>query len=175
MKEERKAYVGYEYQDLKIDKSSLHGYMDGYVNFGWEMLEQRGMTGEPNKVLVSMRRDSRIINKIELTRLQSHFEDCMDQIVKLEKSINSAAVIASMTIALIGTAFMAGSVFAVVADQPNYLLMVLLAIPGFAGWIMPIFVHKKVLVKKRHEINPLIESKRVEVDQVCQKAHGLWD
>lgn len=58
-----------------------------------------------------MRRDRKIVNKAELTRLQRKFESCVGQLLSLEHSKTSAATVGSLVIGVIGTAFMAGSVF----------------------------------------------------------------
>lgn len=70
---------------------------------------------EVGKNLLCLRRDRKIINKAELTRLQRNFEDCMRQVDMLERSKTSKASAAAISIGIIGTMFMAGSVFAVTA------------------------------------------------------------
>lgn len=42
-------------------------------------------------------------------------------------------------------------------------LCVLLAIHGFAGWILPYFCYKAIVSKRTKTVNPLIEEKYVEV------------
>ena len=71
------------------------------------------------------------------------------------------------------TAFMAGSVFAITADPPHIALCILLAIPGFAGWIAPFFVHRIVRAKKTRQVNPFIEEKIEEIYGMCEKGQSL--
>lgn len=51
-------------------------------------------------------------------------------------------------------------------------LCILLAIPGFIGWILPHFLYKKLSAKKA-EIAPLIEEKFDEIYQLCERGTAL--
>ena len=109
-----------------------------------------------NNVILRLKRDRKIINKMELTRLQRNFESCVREIDMLEKSKTSAATVYALIIAVIGTAFMAGATFAVTAQPPHISLCILFAIPGFIGWIHPYFIdgqsigfYVKWTIKKR--------------------------
>ena len=73
----KKEYVGYEYKDVITDKSRVSFLLDGYENFGWELdgniIEAFGENRNPvkqNKVVLRIKRNRKIINKMELTRLQ---------------------------------------------------------------------------------------------------------
>ena len=168
-----KDYVGYEYKELLIDASKVSQYLDGYENFGWITDESSMRIKEIGKVMLCLKRDRKILNKVELTRLQRHFEDCMKQIDTLDKSRTSMATAISIAIGLIGTAFMAGSTFAVVNEQPVIWLCILLAIPGFAGWIAPYFVFRAMVRKRDNIVNSLIEDKYDEIYEICEKGNRL--
>ena len=68
---------------------------------------------------------------------------------------------------------MAGSNFAVVADPPIIWLTILLAIPGFLGWILPYFLYQMLVRKKTMEIEPLMEEKYDEIYTICEKGTNL--
>lgn len=72
-----------------------------------------------------------------------------------------------------GTAFMAGSVFAVTAQPPHVLMCILLAIPGFLGWIFPYFIYKRIAARQTEKVIPLIEDKYDEIYEICQKGNKL--
>ena len=65
---------------------------------------------------------------MELTRLQRNFESCMEEIHQMERALGQTAAVWALGTALAGTAFMAGSVFAVTGEPPRYLAMILLAV-----------------------------------------------
>lgn len=176
----KKEFVGYEYKEVIADKSRVPLLLDGYENFGWEadgnIYEYYGESKNPqrqNKVILRLKRNRKIVNKMELTRLQRNFESCVREIDMLEKSKASAATVYALIIAVIGTAFMAGATFAVTAQPPHVILCILLAIPGFIGWILPYFVYKSVVGKRTEKVATLVEEKYDEIYEICRKGNRL--
>lgn len=167
------SYIGYEYKELTTDSSKVSMILDGYTNFGWIPDENMNQMKDDGRVMLRLKRDRKIMNKTELTRLQRHFEGCMSQIETLEKSRTSIATAASIGIGVFGTAFMAGSTFAVVNNPPIIWLCIILAIPGFIGWITPYFVFKAMVQKRTEIINPLIEAKYDEIYEICEKGSHI--
>lgn len=110
---------------------------------------------------------------MELTRLQRNFEACISEIDALEKSKTSSAMEYALLLGLTGTAFIAGSIFAVVAQPPHVVLCILLAIPGFIGWIFPIFLYRKIVAKQIEKVTSLIEEKYDEIYEICEKGSRL--
>lgn len=175
---EQRNYVGYEYKEIVADSSMVALFLDGYENFGWEVndsLPEMNIVGKPgsSKTVIRLKRDRKILNKAELTRLQRNFEACVSQIQMLEQRKTSAAAAYAIILGVIGTAFMAGSTFAVTAQPPHYILCILLAIPGFLGWIFPYFLYKRIAVKQTEKITPLIEEKYDEIYEICEKGSKL--
>lgn len=167
-------FVGYDYKEVneKNEKASL--FLDGYMNFGWiidKNVEQP--IKDSGKVTIKLKRDRKINNKAELTRLQRHFEACVDDIASLERTKTSVATMASIIIGIIGTAFMALSVFAVTNDPPKILACILFAIPGFIGWALPLYVYKYLVKKRTAQIIPLIEQRYDEIYEICEKGNNL--
>lgn len=176
---QKKSFVGYEYKEIIADSSRASFLVDGYENFGWE-LDENMMEGKRHsnavtmkKVVIRLKRDRKIINKMELTRLQRNFEACVNEIEFLEKSKSSAATGYSVALGIIGTAFMAGSTFAVTAKPPLIVLSIVLAVPGFLGWIFPYFLYKKLLAKQTKKVSPFIEEKYDEIYEICEKGNKL--
>ncbi len=176
----KKGYIGYEYKEVCTDKSRVSFLLDGYENFGWEadgnIYENPGSVSNQHnqkKVILRLKRNRKIVNKMELTRLQRNFEACVNEIETLEKSKTSVATVYALIIGMIGTAFMAGSTFAVTAQQPHIILCIFLAIPGFIGWILPYFVYKRSVEKQTEKVTPLIEDKYDEIYEICEKGNKL--
>lgn len=168
-----KDFVGYEYKEIVADRERASMYLDGYMNFGWSVDENIQSSVVMGKVTIKLKRDRKILNKTELTRLQRHFEACMNEIDAMEKSKTSDATIWALVIALIGTAFMAGSVFAVTHQPPIIWLCIVLAIPAFIGWILPSFVYKARVKEKTAKVTPHIEQKFDEIYEICEKGSKL--
>ena len=68
---------------------------------------------------------------------------------------------------------MAGSTFAVAHETPIIWLCILLAIPGFIGWILPWFLYQRIRKKQTENLQPLIEAKQEEIYEICEKGHSL--
>lgn len=166
-------YTEYDYKEFRTDSRQLSLYLDSYECFGWNMDEKASQLKDEGISVIHLRRDRRISNKQELTRLQRNFEDCMNQISILEKSKTSAAAGAAIGLGIAGTAFMAGSVFAVTAATPVIWLSLVLAVPGFAGWALPLWCYRHIVRKRTQAVEPLIEDKYEEIYRICEKGNGL--
>ena len=181
---ENNRFIGYEYKQVAAEPGQISFLIDGYMNFGWEIdehvhdirMEYYGShpkSPHHRKSIIRMKRDRKIINKMELTRLQRNFEAYVEEIRHLEKEKNSLPSIVAITTGIIGTVFMAGSTFAVTANPPHIVLCILLAIPGFLGWILPYFLYKKGVRRQTEKISPLIEEKYDEIYEICEKGNKL--
>lgn len=170
---EKKDFTMYEYKELNVKEEQASFYLDCYENFGWQQDDKFPPQENGGLVTWKLKRNRKIINKVELTRLQRHFEADMQDISSLEKSKTTQAKIIALSIGIVGTAFMAGSVFAVTAEPPIIWLCILLAIPAFAGWILPYFVYKKLKEEKTKKVTPYIEEKYDEIYEICEKGHAL--
>lgn len=172
-KREKKDYIGYEYKEVVVRSEQASLYLDCYETFGWKEDENFAAMCGSHLTTLRLKRDRKIVNKMELTRLQQHFEACANEIEALEKAKTSAATVWALVIGIIGTAFMAGSTFAVVHNPPIVWLCILLAIPGFIGWILPYFIYNRIVRKRTQKIQPLIEAKHEEIYEICEKGHSL--
>lgn len=166
-------YVQYEYLNVSATADNAPLLLDCYENFGWTQDERHFSPDTGRTVTLHLKRDRKIINRMELTRLQRNFEGCLQEIKLLERSRKQLASIWAAVLAIIGTAFMAGAVFAVTNDPPLYPLMVLLAVPGFAGWVLPYFIYHRLFARQHRKVQPLIDAKYQEIDQLCEKGHAL--
>lgn len=166
-------YIGFDYKEIETEREHISFLLDGYENFGWKIDENLDVSSGMGKIKLHFKRDRKIINKTELTRLQRQFEDCIRQIQLLESSKGRKATAYSISIGILGTACMAGSVFSIVGESPIIWLCILLAIPGFLGWIFPYVIYKKLYDKRKQEIAQLIEDKYDEIHVVCEKGSNL--
>lgn len=166
-------FTGYEYKKVTVPSEQASMYLDGYESFGWQEDERFGQTHIGLSCTLNLRRDRKILNKMELTRLQRNFEASMEEIITLERSKTTLPQIVSLAVGIIGTAFMAGSVFAVTANPPIIWLCILLALPAFAGWILPYFLYTSLLGKRKKIVEPLIEQKYDEIYSLCEKGNTL--
>lgn len=83
------------------------------------------------------------------------------------------AAVYALIIGTLGTAFMAGATFAVTAQPPYIVLCIILAVPGFLGWILPYFLYRRIQRRETEKITPLIEAKYDEIYEICGKGNKL--
>lgn len=166
-------FVGYEYKVVSVDSARVSMCLDGYENFGWISDEKTVPLKAGCIITLQLKRDRKITNKTELTRLQQNFEACLAEIASLEKSKTFTATAASIASGVVGTAFIALATFAVTAAPPHIVLCILFAIPGFIGWGLPYFLYKKLIQKRTKIVAPLTESKCDEIYELCQKGSRL--
>lgn len=162
-------FESFDYTKVTVAENQMSQYMDGYEHFGWKVDSNVPIEKGMGKVTIHLKRSRAVFNKMELTRLQRHFEACMSEIAALENSTESFAMIAALTSGISGCAFIAGSVFAVTAAKPIIWLMILLAIPGFFLWGIAYPLYKYVKKRREEKVKPLIEAKLDEAEKVCEK------
>lgn len=180
VQKQQKNFIGYEYKEIITDSSRASLLIDGYESFGWEIDEnlpandQNIHSSGSKKVVIRLKRNRKIINKMELTRLQRNFEACVSEIETMENSKTSLAAMYAIILGIIGTAFMAGSTFMVTAQPPHIILSILFAVPGFLGWIFPYFLYKRTVERQTRKLTPLIEDKYDEIYEICEKGSKLF-
>lgn len=145
--------------------------MDSLQSFGWRPEGRSAIAGKLDSITLECKRDRKISNKAELIRLQRQFESHASEIVMLEQQKVTQASAVAYVLGVIGTAFMAGSVFAVTAGST--MLCIILAVPAFIGWICPYFCFRSINKRKIAELTPLIDAKVDELYAVCEKASKL--
>ncbi len=164
-------FVGYDYKEITASGERAAFYLDCYQNFGWVQDEREPASAAKGKLV--LKRERKIMNKAELTRLQRHFEACMDEIRAREASKTTGGTIVALFIGLVGTAFLAISVFAAVHVPPLFVLSVCLAVPGFLGWILPWFLYQKLVAHRSKIVAELVEQKYDEIYEICEKGSRL--
>jgi hypothetical protein len=164
-------FIGYEYKEVSVNQETEALYSDCYPQFGWEL--ENTCTAFPlvGSVIMKFKRDRKIRNKAELTRLQRQFDSLCKEITALEQSKGLSASAIAYVIGVVGTAFMAGSVFAFLGGMLP--LCIIFAIPAFVGWVIPYFCYLKIRKTKTSKVAPLIDQKYDEIYEVCEKANGL--
>lgn len=165
-----KSYIGYEYKNITVSRDMESVYADGYQNFGWEMEENSSPLRFYSSTL-KFKRDRRLRNKAELTRLQRQFDACVNEIENLSLSETTTASIVAYSAGILGTAFMAGATFSYLAAKIP--LMIVLAVPGIIGWVVPYFSYRILCKKRAEKVAPLIDQKYDEIYEVCEKANSL--
>ena len=165
-------FIGYEYKEVTVSRGMEGVYADGYPHFGWKLEGGSDSALGLSIVNLKFKRDRKIRNKAELTRLQHQFDSNVKEIERLEQSKTTPAFITALTVGIIGTAFLAGATFTFIYAH-MIPLMIVLAIPGFIGWFLPYQLFKRIRAKKSASVMPLIEQQYDAIHDICGKGHML--
>lgn len=170
-------YIGFEYREIQTPQQYSSLYYDSYPCFGWEPAPQQPEPVHQRRsskdCTIRFRRDRKLCNRVELTRLQRNFDACVAEISALERSKRFWPMVWAVIIGVVGTSFITLSAFSATQEVPNVMLTILWAIPGFAGWIAPHFVFKFLVKKRTEKLDPLIDSKYEEIYEICDKGDKL--
>jgi len=98
-----KNFTSYEYKEIFVRSDKASFYLDCYESFGWQPDENFPPKESGGKTTLKLKRDRKLVNKTELTRLQRHFEANMEELDALEHSKTSTAMIIHVTTQLSGT------------------------------------------------------------------------
>jgi len=173
MKKKMQAYIGYEYKEIKVKSNNISKYIDSYNNFGWEFDSSSSIISENDNSVIRLKRNLKIMNKAELTRLERNFEDCMKKIEFLEKSKKASGLMLSINVGLCGIGFILGGIFIAFNKQLLSEFYILLFILGFIGLGLPYFLYKYISNKRENIVTPLIEEKYIEIYEICKKGNKL--
>lgn len=167
----------HEFETKEIPERFAELYRSSYPNFGWEIstLPAAGKQREDKRGCISLyfQRDKSLCNKMELTRLQHHFDSCIVDIDRLEKGAAVPGKIVAVITATLGTVFLAVSTIAALAAQPNYLASVLLALPGLIFWIMSFLLYRFILQNRRRDVQAIISERMETIQKLCHEGRAL--
>lgn len=194
-------FVAYEYKKITVRNDMENVWRDGLSHFGWKLEKRKPaivkhawgpiglmlaplalIPGSPTAKIIRdhpsetrvdliFKRNKDLPQKSKLSQLQSSFEACTVELNHLEQSKHSTATVVSYVVGLIGTVFMAGSVFDYLAGRIP--LSVVMAVPGFAGWILPYFLYQVLTSRKVKKLTPLIDKRYDHIYELCAKANAL--
>ena len=159
-----------EYINVNVKQNLVQLCSNCYKELGWQVINTSSAV---DSVIIKMQRDRKIKNRAALCDLQRKCEGAFSAIEKLERSKTLKAMTISLGIGIVGTAFMAGSVFAYLASMIP--LCILLAIPAFIGWALPYFFYNKIFIETSTKVNVMIDHNYDVIYDACEKARHLLE
>ena len=163
-----KKFIMNEYLEVTIKGSLVPLCSDCYRALGWTIIDT---SSGVDSITMKLQRDRKIKHRVALCDLQRKCEIAFQAIERLEISKTTKAFAVALGAGLLGTAFIAGSIFAYLASLMP--LFIFLAILGFLGWGLPYFLFREVIKKSTDRINPLIDEKYDIIYEACEKASQL--
>lgn len=187
---ETKEFVAYEYLSINVKSNKEELYIDCYLNFGWKLTNSNNINNSlvdkedyyinsnlnDNKLVnLKFKRDRKIPNKEKIITLQRKCENALKELEKLEKEPSSKGTSYALIISVIGTIFLAISMFLITAANPLILLGVLTGIIGLIGWFLAYPLYKKAKSEFEDLNIPLIEEQYNVIYDTCKQARKLID
>jgi len=163
-------FIMNEYIDVNVKQNLVKLCCDCYKELGWDVINT---SSSVDSVTMKMQRNRKIKNRAALCDLQRKCEEAFTSIEKLERTKTSKAMAISLGIGIVGTASMAGSVFAYLASMIP--LCIILAIPAFIGWALPYFLYKKIYNETSTKVNVMIDHNYDVIYNSCEKASHLLE
>jgi len=163
-------FIMNEYIDVNVKQKLVQLCSDCYKELGWTIINT---SSSMDSITMKMQRDRKIKNRAALCDLQRKCEGAFTAIEKLETTKTLKAMAISLGIGIVGTSFMAGSVFAYLASMIP--LCIILAIPAFIGWALPYFFYKKIFIETSAKVNIMIDHNYDVIYESCEKARYLLD
>ena len=165
------SFTPYEYLTLQVSPDLEPLYKDTFPNFGW-LVEKEG-AGRPGTTTMTMqlKRDRRIPNRQVVNELQHKVENALTRIVDLERSRTTTAIAVALALGILGSAFLAGSLFALTAGL--MVLSVPLGALGLLGWLAGWWAHGRVKARKTAQTAPLIDQQYEVIFQASEQASRL--
>ena len=166
-------YVAYEYSTVQVPRSMEPVYKDIFRSFGWKYEDYSPNVSNPRNVNLKFKRNRRINNRPVVMELQRKCQSALENINHLERSKNVAAFTVAMIIGVIGCAFLAGSVFAAVAEA--WVLCFVLGIPGLLVCLVGYLAHSRIYSRKSESTAPLIDREYEVVYATSEQANAIMN
>jgi hypothetical protein len=164
-------FVAYEYTAIKASADQESLLKDAYRSFGWTCEAVDRPTYPGAGITLRLKRDRSVPNKPALSKLQRQFENTLEAIANLERSKSTKASIVALTVGIVGSAALAGSVFCFMASL--WIPFVFLGVVGLIGWALPYFLFNSVKASKTASANQEIDRQYDQLYEICEQASAL--
>lgn len=162
-------FVEYEYKISHIKRNLLDLYSDNIKSFGWDITSINSKNKE--NIELKLRRNRNTPNRDELIRLESKFNAIVTEIRKMKNREVIPALTSASLIGIIGSMFMAISVF--FYTLYGLIPSLLISIPGFIGWGSIYLVYTKINDSISAQLDPEIYKEMDRLYETCKRAHKL--
>lgn len=176
----QQAFVGYEYLTVEAPAELEPLYRDVYNAFGWTLDEEARRSevipvtprNHPGaKVAFKAKRDRRIRNRQLLNELQRRANRHLGSIGQLERSKRNHATWTALTLGIVGSVFLAGSIFALNASL--VVLTVILGAVGLLLWLGGFIGYNRAKSRRTAKVDPLIDQEHEALYSTLAEADRL--
>lgn len=161
-------FVAYEYTTIRAPRDLARLHEDTYRNFGWTVTDEHTV---PGAVEFTLKRDRNIRTRSAVTELERKAQRSLTKIDRLNTSPRNFAMTSAMTIGLVGTAFLAGSVFTLLGGF--IVASVALGVVGLLGWAGGAGAYIIVRNRRTAKLAAAIDAEYGTVNACAEQANRL--
>ena len=168
--------ITYDYKTIKVKREYETIVCDAYENLGWELTNTSASENSLFYINLSFKRNRKIENKMELTKLQEKVDNILANIENLQTKKKNAGVVEGISTGVVGALIFGGGMSMSMLNTASVGLLVggiAVGIVGITVGLLGWLVLKKINKKKNTKIQPILESEFDKLADVCEQAHGL--
>lgn len=165
-------YVAYDYLNVRAERELEPLYKDTYRSFGWTIEGYGASSPGTGTLTLKLKRDRRIKSRPLVTELQRKAEGALSEIASLERSKSTNPLVLALTIGIVGSAFLAGSVFAI-TESDHWGLSIPLGAIGLLAWLAGFLSYGRVRARKTAQLTPVIDRQYDIVYETAEHAAQL--
>lgn len=169
----RKVPLEYDYKDIVISRNKVPVFVECYKNFGWSVDENTSYEYFDSYTKVKMKRERKIINKMELTRLQRNFEACVKEVKNLELTKTKFARTSALSVGILGIVILIGAILLDAYAVTFKCISTIMTVLGVLGCVLPYFIFQRIRDKQEKKLQPFIDEKCEEIRGLCKKGCAL--
>ncbi len=163
--------IVYEHTALRVPRELESVYRDTSPNFGWVIDSVESGRAASGHTTLRLKRDRRIRNRPIVQELQRANRAALTTIDALDRSKKTVPMAIAIIIGVIGSAFLAGSVFALQADAMG--ISIVLGAIGLLGWLGGWVSYIVVKARRAPQVDAAIDQQYEIVYDTAQKAAAL--
>lgn len=163
--------VVYEHTGLRVPRHLETVYRDTAPQFGWDIDAVETGAGISGHSTLRLKRDRRLRNRPMTLELERANRSALTAIDALERSRTSIPRTIAITIGIIGSAFLAGSIFLLEGDF--LVASIALGTIGLLGWLAGWFSFNKSKSARAPKVDAAIDRQYDIVYDTAQRAAAL--
>lgn len=169
----RSDIFSYDYTTVEAKGNSAPEIADCYEALGWDLASHRESFG--GGATLNFKRNRKIKNKDQLSRLQIKLDDAIRSIGELEERKTRSANIVAIIVGIIGTLVFGGGMCMCMLMPETWALVVGIVLGAVGAGICALgyLAYKKLRAKNTTAMNVLIDKKRDEISAICEDAHRI--
>lgn len=167
------SFVAYEYTTVDIPPGKASLYSDIYRSLGWIDNGRRDGAESAGHTTLTLKRNRDLADRDLLHHLQLSMEQALHTIARLERSERTRPTAGAAMVGLLGTAFMAGSVFSLLDGLT--LLSIVLGTVGIGLWCVAYPTFRVLRSGRRAAVRTQLDREYDVMYENAAHAHHLID